>query len=99
MPAMPDITVVRNDVRHRFEAWIDDTMVGAADFLRYADLIIFTHTDVDPRVGVRGIGTELARRAADNLRSEGTHRVVPLCPFLRAWFAKNPEQADLLYRR
>lgn len=94
---MADITVARNDDRGRFEAWIDSTMVGVAEFVRYADLIIFTHTDVDPRIGVRGIGTTLATRAFEQLRAEKTLRVVPVCPFIRAWFTRNPDQQDLLY--
>ncbi|GAA4216387.1 GNAT family N-acetyltransferase [Sphingomonas endophytica] len=57
--------------------------------------IVFTHTVVPPEIEGRGVGTKLIRGALDIVRDRGL-KVVPQCPFVRAYIEKHPETRDLL---
>lgn len=59
------------------------------------DTIVFTHTVVPPEIEGRGVGTKLIRGALDIVRDRGL-KVVPQCPFVRAYIDKHPEMRDLL---
>lgn len=39
----------------------------------------------------------LVRSALDDVRSQGGIKVVPICPFVKAWMLKNPKYPGLLY--
>jgi len=43
----------------------------------------------------RGIGSALVRGILDRARAQGL-KVVPICPFVKAYLAKHEEYADLL---
>lgn len=89
---MPD--VVDNRSNHRFELEIDGHV--ARSFYELADdVITFVHTEVPPELGGRGIGSLLVQGALEKVRAEGL-RVVPQCPFVKAWIGKHPEYKDLL---
>jgi predicted GNAT family acetyltransferase len=83
-----------NQQEHRFEVVIDGHL-GAAYYAREKGVITFTHTDVAPELGGRGIGTMLARFALDQARAEGL-KVVPLCPFIAAFIKRHPEYQELV---
>ena len=62
---------------------------------RKGDRIVFTHTEVPkPREG-EGIGTSLANAALEFAKREKL-RVVPRCPFVRAYVEKHPEYQSLV---
>ena len=83
-----------NAARQRFELEVD----GATALAHYSlkpGVITFTHTEVPPALGGRGIGSQLARGALDAARGRGL-KVVAECPFIAGYIAKHPEYADLL---
>lgn len=84
--------------RHRYEIVEDDRVLGYAAYQRTDELVVFTHTEVEPALEGRGIGSELIRGALDHVRTLGLP-VLPICPFVEAWMARNPEYAELDYRR
>ncbi len=89
---MPD--VIDNRPHHRFELEVDGHV--ARSFYELADgVITFVHTEVPPELGGRGIGSLLVRGALQKVRAEGL-RVVPQCPFFKAWIGKHPEYKDIL---
>ena len=94
---MADIEVRNHADEQRYEAWVEGRLAGVAGYQTTHDLIVFTHTDVEPEFKGKGIGSVLVRRALDDVRAEGTHRVLPLCPFVKSWIANHREYADLLY--
>jgi len=54
----------------------------------------FTPT-VPPELGGKGAGSALVKGALDQVRAEGL-KVIPQCPFVKAYIDKHPEYADLL---
>jgi predicted GNAT family acetyltransferase len=58
-------------------------------------VITFTHTEVPPALSGRGTGSELTRGALEQVRARAL-KVVPKCPFVAAYIAKNAEFADLV---
>ena len=36
-------------------------------------------------------------RFLDDVRDEGTRRVLPLCPFIKGWIQHHPDYRDLVY--
>lgn len=83
-----------NPEKHQFELIVDGHTALAAYRLK-PDAIVFTHTEVPKELGGRGIGSQLAKGALDQARARGL-RVVPVCPFIKAYIEKHPEYADLV---
>lgn len=80
--------------KHQFEMIVDGHIALAAYRLT-PDTITFTHTEVPKELGGRGIGSQLAKGALDQVRKRGM-KVVPLCPFIKAYIEKHAEYQDLL---
>ena len=95
---MADVETSHNPAEHRYEAHLDGELAGFAAYDLTDRLVIFTHTEVDPRFEGHGVGSALARFALDDVRATGTHRVLALCPFIKSWIGKHPEYEDLLHR-
>jgi predicted GNAT family acetyltransferase len=83
-----------NEAKHQFELIVDGQIALAAYQLK-PGIITFTHTEVPKELGGRGIGSQLAKGALDQVRERGL-KVVPLCPFIKAYIEKNPAYQDLL---
>lgn len=83
-----------NREKHQFELEVDGHLALAAYRLK-PGIITFTHTEVPKELGGRGIGSQLAKGALDQVRARGL-KVVPLCPFIKAYIEKNAEYQDLL---
>jgi predicted GNAT family acetyltransferase len=90
-------SVQDNEAKHQFELIVEGHTALAAYRLK-PGVITFTHTEVPKELGGRGIGSQLAKGALDQVRERGL-RVVPLCPFIKAYIEKNPEYADLVTER
>ena len=92
------VTVTDNPDEQRFEARVDGELAGFAEYrLRGDDVIIFTHTEVDDAYEGRAVGSALARQALDAVRDAGERRVVPRCPFIKAWIDRHPDYRELLH--
>jgi len=79
----------------RYEARQGETVVGVLLYELDGDVVTFTHTEVEPQAEGTGVGSTLARRALDDARASG-RRVVPACPFVKAWIGRHREYADLV---
>ena len=93
---MADLTMKHNTDEQRYEAWEGETLDGFAQYEISGDRIVFTHTEVDPAHEGKGIGSQIARFALDDVRSQGGLRVVPRCPFIKGWIDKHPDYQDLV---
>lgn len=68
---------------------------AVAAYQREGDRLVFTHTVVPPEIEGHGVGSRLVRGALDQVRDQGL-KVVPQCPFVRAYVERHPEYRDLL---
>lgn len=92
--AVDDLNVEHNEAASQYEVQVE----GATALLQYereGDRVICTHTEVPDALEGRGIGSLLARTALDDAREQHL-RVVPRCPFVRAYIERHPEYADLV---
>lgn len=92
-------TVPNNEARQRYELTVDG-LVAFSQYRRDGDVIAFTHTEVPQQLEGRGIGSALVRAALNDVRAKGL-RVIPHCPFVRAYIARHPdylETVDEAYR-
>jgi uncharacterized protein len=60
-----------------------------------ATMIIVDHTEVDASLSGQGVGRKLLDALVQWARATGT-KVVPLCPFAKAQFNKDPSIRDVL---
>lgn len=81
--------------RDRFVVTVGGRPAGLAAYRDQAGTRIFTHTEVDPAFGGRGVGGELARVALDATRGAGLS-VLPQCSFVAKFIDDHPAYRDLL---
>jgi predicted GNAT family acetyltransferase len=90
-----ELRIRDNEAGQRYEARLNDRTVGFSEYRRVGDRLIFHHTEVDPAVEGRGIGSRLAQGALDDVRVRGL-RITVKCPFIAAWLQRHPGYEDLL---
>lgn len=93
-----NVEVTDNPAANRYEARIGGEVAGVADYITTDELIVFTHTEVDPSFEGKGVGGALARGALDDVRARGGRRVMPMCPFIKGWIERHPDYVDLVYQ-
>ena len=87
--------VENNATAHRFELRLPE---GTAE-LRYrmgaASTIVLAHTEVPAAAQGRGVASRLAHDALVYARAHQL-RVIPTCPYVRAYIQRHPEFGDLV---
>jgi uncharacterized protein len=81
-------TVRDNPAESRYEVYDDDQMAGLAVYKVTGQQIAFTHTEVAPAFGGRGLAKQLVTEALDDARHRGV-AVLPFCPYVRKVIAEN----------
>ncbi|MGU3502002.1 GNAT family N-acetyltransferase [Mycobacterium sp. C31M] len=74
---------------NRFTIALDGRQVGLVDFHDRDGVRIFTHTEIDPAFGGRGLGTQLVAETVAATRSAGL-RIESYCSMVTQYLAKNP---------
>jgi uncharacterized protein len=87
-------TVRNNPEQNCFELDADGH-TAVAYYQLSPGVITFVHTEVDPAVSGRGIGSRLVHGALQEARRQGL-KVVPRCSFVGHYIARHPEFSDLL---
>jgi predicted GNAT family acetyltransferase len=95
MTEPPQITVVRNDDKHRYEARIGDVSAGHVDFTERPGVVVLVHTETYPGFEGRGVGSALAVASLDDVRARGL-KAAPTCPFIKSYIKRHPEYQDLV---
>jgi len=60
-----------------------------------SDKIIIDHTEVNPGNNGKGFGKKMVVKAVEFAREKNI-TIIPLCPFAKSVFDKNPEYRDVL---
>jgi predicted GNAT family acetyltransferase len=92
-------TVIHDEAGSRFVLMRGTQELGFSEYETREDGgIVFTHTEIDPQLQERGLGSMLVRSALDTLRSSTSVRIGATCPFVRRFLAEHPEYQDLTTR-
>lgn len=86
--------VIDDKAHHRFELEVDGH-VATEHYKLDGNVITFEHTEVPTELGGKGVGSKLVQGALDQVRGAGL-RLIPQCPFVKAWIDKHPDYADLV---
>ena len=89
-----DIPVRDNRAADRFEIDLEGHL-AIAQYILAPDHIIFTHTEVPPELGGRGLATRLVEAGLASARQRGLS-VVPRCAVFGRYMMKHPETHDLM---
>jgi predicted GNAT family acetyltransferase len=82
-------TTVRDDrAESRYEIYDGEQLAGFADYRLDGGQIAFTHTEVGPEFGGRGLARQLVGEALDDARGRDL-AVLPFCPYVRKVIAQN----------
>jgi predicted GNAT family acetyltransferase len=93
MSEAPDIR--DNPERHQFEIDLGGGEYAYAKYNLLPGAIRFYHTVVPESHGGQGLGTALIKAGLAAARSRGL-KVIPICPFFRAYLKKHPEEQDIV---
>ena len=85
------ISLLKNDELNRFEIYSDGELAGFADFKIENQMISYTHTEIDPRFGGKGLGSRLIKEALDEALEQNLE-VAPYCSFVSAYIKKSGEK-------
>jgi len=94
---MSEPTVTDNVAARRFEAHVEGQLAGFAEYQVTDELVVFTHTEVEPAFEGQGVGSAIARFALDQLRADGTRKALPVCPFIKGWIERHPDYLEITY--
>lgn len=84
-------TQIHHEPDHsRYEIHLDGERAGLADYVRDGQRISFTHTEVDPKFGGRGLAGELVRFALGEARAQELD-VLPLCSYVAKVIREDPD--------
>ena len=88
---------VRNNANELRYELLDDSgaMIGEIRYVLEPGAVALVHTEVDPELQGRGLASELVEGAMNDLRERGL-KMIPVCPYVRSWLRRHPEQADLV---
>ncbi|PLY01822.1 MAG: N-acetyltransferase [Desulfuromonas sp.] len=88
------IDVANNLTDQQFQAELSGHL--AIIRYRYDDgVLVLTHTEVPDELGGQGVGSQLVRAALDFAKTEDL-KIVPECPFIKAYIDKHDEYQSLL---
>ena len=82
---------MKSEELNRFEIYSDGELAGFADFKIENQMISYTHTEIDPRFGGQGLGSQLIKEALDEALEQNLE-VAPHCSFVSAYIKKSGEK-------
>lgn len=83
-----------NSKESRFQSEVDGQLAIADCLVRPGEWIV-THVEVPVALRGGGIASKLAAGIVEHARSE-KRVIVPMCPFMAAYFERHPEARDVL---
>ena len=87
--------VVDNPADERYELRVGDEPAGQIVYRLRENAVALIHTEVADAFEGHGLGGKLVAGALADIRGRGL-RLIPICPFVRSYLERHPEQADLV---
>jgi uncharacterized protein len=72
----------------RYEIRLDRRTAGFTAYKSKPNLIAFLHTEIDPSLEGRGLGSRLVSSALEDAREHGLE-VLPFCPFVNDFISRH----------
>lgn len=88
--------IINNKAHHRYELEVEGHL-ATEHYKLDGDVITFEHTEVPKELGGKGVGSKLVQGALDQVRAAGL-KLIPQCPFVKAWIEKHPDYQDVVKR-
>ena len=93
---MDEIHVTDNPAESRYEIRVGETLAGFLEYRVRGDVVSMLHTEIDPEVQTKGLGTRLVADALADTQARG-RTVKPYCPFVAAYIREHPQYEDLVF--
>ncbi len=84
-----------NTAAQRYEFFLGERRIGLADYRDEGEAVRIPHTEIDPAVGGRGLGSRMVRDVLDDLRAHD-RKVLPDCPFVAKVIREDKSYLDLV---
>jgi len=82
----------------RYTLMIDGELAALADYRINGNSISFNHTYTQPNLRGHGYAGDVVEFAMNDVESNSTRRVVPMCWYVAEWFDAHADRANLLAR-
>jgi uncharacterized protein len=79
----------------RYELHEQGRALGYINTPMRAGAVSIPYIEIEPAHRGGNLGSILIRKTLDDIRGRG-HKVIPICPFVVAFFRRNPDYRDLL---
>lgn len=89
-----EYTVIHDEKVGRFEIF-ESGQIAYLQYVEEGGVIDMQHTNVPAQLEGEGIGSALVNAALEYAR-ENSLKVIPTCPFVRAYIEKHPGYKNLL---
>jgi predicted GNAT family acetyltransferase len=97
MAEMEGVNLVNDAGTRRYRLLVGDMEVGFIEYDPIGDsALLIKHTEVAREHEGKGYGSELVRRALEDVRSQG-RTVVPICPYALNWVRRHREYIDVVH--
>ena len=94
---MEEYTLINNVDKNQYEFQIGKYLPRIEYIKSTNGEIYFTHTEVPFGLQGKGIGSQLARKALEDVKAQGL-RLIPLCPFVAKYIRRHPEWRSLVMK-
>ncbi|MFE3985223.1 GNAT family N-acetyltransferase [Nocardia tengchongensis] len=91
----PTVTQVTDSVPQHFAINLGDTRAGLTAYVDHGGQRIFFHTEIGDAYAGQGLASKLIGAALTATRAAGK-RIVPICPFVKAYVEKHHDFDDIL---
>lgn len=91
-----DYRIINNINSNRIEAKLDMEIIGLIDYELTEDkVMIVPHTEVNTKYEGQGIAGAMTKALLDFAETSG-YRILPICPYTKAYIDRHPEYHKLL---
>jgi predicted GNAT family acetyltransferase len=89
------VTLADEPDANRFVITADGAPAGEITYRMHHDRRLIIHTGIDAAFEGRGVGGRAVAALLDGVRTRG-ETIVPLCPFVRSYIERHPDDDDLV---